>query len=137
MVKNIPNKYNQETLLEEFSVNYENKFDFFYLPIDKDVNSFFIQHDCNVGYAFVNFTHPHYLKQFYVQFHNKKWKKYKSPKICNISYARYQGTLELANHFRHSKILQHKDRKLKPLVGIQEANRIRDIEEMVRMQRER
>lgn len=40
MVKNIPNKYNQETLLEQFSVNYENKFDFFYLPIDKDVNNF-------------------------------------------------------------------------------------------------
>lgn len=37
MVKNIPNKYTQEMLLEEFTVNYENKFDFFYLPIDKDV----------------------------------------------------------------------------------------------------
>lgn len=37
MVKNIPNKYTQEMLLEEFTINYENKFDFFYLPIDKDV----------------------------------------------------------------------------------------------------
>lgn len=37
MVKNIPNKYTQEILVEEFTVNYENKFDFFYLPIDKDV----------------------------------------------------------------------------------------------------
>lgn len=36
MVKNIPNKYTQEILVEEFTVNYENKFDFFYLPIDKD-----------------------------------------------------------------------------------------------------
>lgn len=25
-------------LLEEFSANFDNKFDFFYLPIDKDVN---------------------------------------------------------------------------------------------------
>ena len=37
MVKNIPNKYTQETLLQEFSNNHENTFDFFYLPIDKDV----------------------------------------------------------------------------------------------------
>lgn len=95
------------------------------------------QNDCNVGYAFVNFVSPSFLKEFYLEFHNKKWKKYKSPKICNISYALYQGTLELANHFRHSKILQHKDRKLKPLIGIAEASRIRDIEEMVRIQQER
>lgn len=38
MVKNIPNKYTQESLLEEFSVKFENRFDFFYLPIDKDVS---------------------------------------------------------------------------------------------------
>ena len=40
MVKNIPNKYTQETLLEEFSVNHDKTFDFFYLPIDKDVHCF-------------------------------------------------------------------------------------------------
>ena len=40
MVKNIPNKYTQDTLLEEFSVNHDKTFDFFYLPIDKDVNDF-------------------------------------------------------------------------------------------------
>ena len=37
MVKNIPNKYTQDILLSEFSINYEKTFDFFYLPIDKDV----------------------------------------------------------------------------------------------------
>ena len=40
MVKNIPNKYTQDMLLEEFSYrcpgNIE-KYDFFYLPIDKNV----------------------------------------------------------------------------------------------------
>lgn len=96
-----------------------------------------MQSDWNVGYAFVNFTSLESLRQFYLEFHGQRWQKYKSPKICEICYARYQGTLELANHFRHSKILQHKDRKLKPLIGMQEANRIRDIEEMVRLQRQR
>lgn len=37
MVKNIPNKYDQETLLDEFTINHNKTFDFFYLPIDKDV----------------------------------------------------------------------------------------------------
>ena len=37
MVKNIPNKYSQDNLLEEFSINHDKTFDFFYLPIDKDV----------------------------------------------------------------------------------------------------
>ena len=57
----------------------------------------------------------------------KKWKKYRSPKICNISYARYQGTLELANHFRHTKVLHQKDRKLRPLIGLSEASKIEEI----------
>lgn len=38
MIKNIPNKYTQDMLLEEFNDHYQNKFDFFYLPIDKDVH---------------------------------------------------------------------------------------------------
>lgn len=110
MIKNIPNKYTQEILLSEFSVNHDNTIDFFYLPIDKD-------NECNVGYAFLNFIHTSYIKSFYKEFHGKKWKKYNSAKICNLCYARYQGTLELANHFRHTKILQQKDRKVRPLIG--------------------
>lgn len=65
MVKNIPNKYTQEILLEQFTINYENKFDFFYLPIDKDVICLLFQNECNVGYAFVNFINTSYLKSFY------------------------------------------------------------------------
>ena len=40
MVKNIPNKYTQDMLLEEFSIRSPGiveKFDFLYLPIDKNV----------------------------------------------------------------------------------------------------
>ena len=84
-----------------------------------------IQNDCNVGYAFVNFINCSDLKSFYQDFHLKKWKKYKSPKICNICYARYQGTLQLADHFKHTKIMNQKSRKGKPLIGITEANKIK------------
>jgi hypothetical protein len=44
-----------------------------------------------------------------------------------MCYARYQGTLQLADHFKHAKIMNQKDRRLKPLIGVNEANRIKDI----------
>lgn len=37
MIKNIPNKYTQDMLHDEISVNHKGKFNFFYLPIDKNV----------------------------------------------------------------------------------------------------
>lgn len=37
MIRNIPNKYNTTTLLEEINVLFRGKFDFFYLPMDADV----------------------------------------------------------------------------------------------------
>lgn len=37
MVRNIPNKYTQDMLLELFEKNHKKKFDFFYLPIDYNV----------------------------------------------------------------------------------------------------
>jgi len=38
MIRNIPNKYTQDMLLELFEKNHKKKFDFFYLPIDYNVN---------------------------------------------------------------------------------------------------
>jgi hypothetical protein len=37
MIRNIPNKYTQDMLLERFEENHKKKFDFFYLPIDYNV----------------------------------------------------------------------------------------------------
>ena len=34
MIKNIPNKYNSRSLLEEININFRGKYDFFYLPLD-------------------------------------------------------------------------------------------------------
>ena len=38
MVRNIPNKYTQDMLLQLFEKNHKKKFDFFYLPIDYNVD---------------------------------------------------------------------------------------------------
>jgi len=62
MIKNIPNKYNSPLLLSSINKNHIDKYDFFYLPIDHN-------NKCNVGYAFINFTHPLHIIPFFLEFH--------------------------------------------------------------------
>lgn len=62
-------------LLNEINKNHSGKFDFFYLPID------YINH-CNVGYAFINFTQPIFILDFFYEYENKKWPIFQSEKIC-------------------------------------------------------
>lgn len=81
MIRNIPNKYTKKMLLKEIEKNFVNKFDFFYLPIDFD-------NGCNMGYAFINFIKHDTVREFFLSFNDKKWKKFKSSKICEIKYAR-------------------------------------------------
>lgn len=81
MIQNIPNKYTKELLRQKINEKFEGKYDFFYLPID-------LKNKCNVGYAFINFIDYESIEQFYDEFHLKKWPKFNSDKICEISYAR-------------------------------------------------
>jgi hypothetical protein len=74
MIKNVPNKYSQRALLDVIDVNHSGKYDFFYLPID-------FRNKCNLGYAFLNFTHPIYIVDFVVEFAGKRWDRYNSEKV--------------------------------------------------------
>lgn len=67
-------------MLETINEQFKGKFDFFYLPID-------FYNNCNVGYAFINFFSLKEVEKFYKRFHDKKWEKFKSEKICKIFYA--------------------------------------------------
>jgi len=91
MVKNIPNKYDQEMLLEAINKHHEGAFDFFYLPID-------FRNKCNVGYAFINFIDPKSIAAFHEEFNNKKWEKFNSEKVCKLTYARIQGPRQAAKN---------------------------------------
>ncbi len=48
MIRNIPNKYTKNMLLNEIKLGFSDLFDFFYLQIDPNTL-------CNMGYAFINF----------------------------------------------------------------------------------
>jgi len=108
MIKNIPNKYDQEMLLEAINKNFKGTYDFFYLPID-------FKNKCNVGYAFINFIHPSTLVPFHEEFNHKKWEKFNSEKVCFITYARIQGKLAFIDHFRNSSLM-YEDQTCRPLI---------------------
>ena len=107
MVRNIPNRYVRETLLQDISA-FSGRFDFFYLPMDLSAHS-------NVGYAFINMTSPHAIPALVEDFHGKRWPKFNSEKVCAIAYGRIQGKLSLIQHFQNSSLL-HEDKRCRPVL---------------------
>ena len=99
MIKNIPNKYTKELMLEAIDECFHDAYDFFYLPID-------FKNNCNVGYAFINFKELGTIRAFYEKFNNRKWAKFNSEKVCEIKYARIQGKEECESHFKGSSLMK-------------------------------
>lgn len=99
MIRNIPNKYTKELMLETIDVKFKGSYDFFYLPID-------FKNNCNVGYAFINFKDLKFIEPFYKHFNETKWPIFNSEKICSIKYARLQGKEECEKHFRDSSLMK-------------------------------
>mgnify|MGYP002145149527 CR=1 FL=1 len=74
MIRHIPNKYSLATLQEEIDKNFKNKYDILYLPLDKSNN-------CNLGFAFINFTDSLHIIHFFDEFRGKRWQKFNSDKV--------------------------------------------------------
>mmetsp|Transcript_9655 Transcript_9655/g.14368 ORF Transcript_9655/g.14368 Transcript_9655/m.14368 type:complete len:894 (+) Transcript_9655:218-2899(+) len=112
MVRNIPNKYTQQMMLNELRENgYDSqKIDFFYLPID-------FKNKCNRGYAFVNFVDYVDIVPFWEHYHGRHWRMFNSDKICDITYARIQGKAAMLKRFEHSALMD-KDEDYRPLVFV-------------------
>ncbi|KAL4502414.1 hypothetical protein ABPG72_012001 [Tetrahymena utriculariae] len=110
MVRNIPNRYNQEDFLRIIDINYKGLYDFVYLPMD-------FKNHCNIGYAFINFIDPKHIIPFYNEFNGKRWEMIRSEKVCYICYARIQGRNELIAHFKKSGVMSALvDKSFKPLI---------------------
>jgi RNA recognition motif-containing protein len=72
------------------------EYDFVYLRID-------FKNRCNVGYAFINFVHPMHVMRFVERVSGRKWARFNSDKICNVTFARIQGREALVDKFKGSK----------------------------------
>lgn len=112
MVRNIPNKYTQQMLLNEFTEHGHGPgiIDFFYLPID-------FKNRCNRGYAFINFVDNRDILAFHRRYFGKHWRTFNSDKICDITYARIQGKAAMLKRFENSALME-KDEEYKPLVFV-------------------
>ncbi|CAM9596094.1 unnamed protein product, partial [Heterosigma akashiwo] len=108
MVRNIPNKYTQQMLLDEINAEFEGTYDFFYLPID-------FKNRCNVGYAFVNFLSARTIPAFHRRFDGQRWGTFNSEKVCAIAYARLQGRRAMIARFQNSSLLA-KEGRYRPLL---------------------
>ena len=106
MIKNIPNKFTREKLLEIMDKEFKGTYDLFILPKDGNKNR-------NFGYSFINFISSYYIPYFYHVFNGKKWTDTNSQKVCEITYSKFQGRNELISHYPNKIIYFNNVIKLK------------------------
>ena len=104
MIKNIPNKFNRDLLLNIIDQNFKGAYDIFILPTD--VNGY-----KNFGYSFINFTCCYYIPYFYHLFNGKKWSSTNSQKVCEITYSKIQGKNSLISHYSNKIIFRNEEVK--------------------------
>ncbi|KAJ3414539.1 hypothetical protein HDV05_006453 [Chytridiales sp. JEL 0842] len=98
MLKNVPNRYTQEMLIQFVNETHEGLMDFFYLRCD-------FLNKCNVGYAFINFISPIHIVSFVKRMEGQKWPKFNSEKVPLICFANIQGKDAFIDKFRNSSVM--------------------------------
>lgn len=101
MIKNIPNKFSREKLLNIINEKFKDCYDIYVLSTDSNGTK-------NFGYGFINLKSYLYVIPFYQEFHGNKWAYTKSEKVCEISYSKIQGKDRLVNHYPPKHIFINK-----------------------------
>jgi len=110
MLRNIPNKYAQSTLMEEIDeMGFGGTYDFFYLPMD-------VHNRSNVGYAFINFTTPDDAHHFHCLFKEHRFRTHQSRKISSVSAAHVQGLDANLRHFENRAVTHARNDQYRPVV---------------------
>jgi len=130
MLRNIPNKYTRDMLLDRLDKDgFKHDIDFAYMPVD-------FKHKCNMGYAFLNFRSEEACTRFAAQYHladsRLKLPGFNSSKVCEVSAANCQGRDENVMRLLRSPVMTqlltlgeadwlpaliNEDGALKPLLG--------------------
>ncbi|OLQ05713.1 Protein MEI2-like 2 [Symbiodinium microadriaticum] len=110
MLRNIPNKYTQNSLLQEINeMGFTGTFDFFYLPMD-------VHNRSNVGYAFVNFLRNDDAERFRQKFSEHRFQRFQSRKISSVCTAHVQGLHENLRHFQNRAVTHARNDQYRPVV---------------------
>uniref|UniRef100_A0A7S4SWG8 Mei2-like C-terminal RNA recognition motif domain-containing protein n=1 Tax=Alexandrium monilatum TaxID=311494 RepID=A0A7S4SWG8_9DINO len=110
MLRNIPNKYVQTSLLEEIdSLGFLGTYDFFYLPMD-------VHNRSNVGYAFINFVLPADAERFRKVFSDHRFQRFQSRKVSSVCSAHVQGLDENLRHFENRAVTHARNDQYRPIV---------------------
>jgi hypothetical protein len=98
MMRNVPNKYTQNQLIDELNCRgFSGTFDFIYLPIDPDT-------DANRGYAFVNFDDPSDAQLFKAEFDGCRMSHFDSHKFLTVTPATLQGFDANYSHYANARV---------------------------------
>jgi hypothetical protein len=109
MLRNIPNRYTPAELLADLPA-YRAFIDFFYLPTD-------FRNNCNLGFAFLNFTSGAAAAQFKAEYEGKKLPRFEcSQKECVVETSRVQGFSSNVDKFRNSSVMGVLDEEARPMV---------------------
>jgi hypothetical protein len=109
MLRNIPNRYTQDVLLEELRPHMTS-LDFFYLPID-------FRNQCNLGYAFLNFKDGTAAEAFKAQYDGYRLARYPlSHKVLQVNMARVQGLKANVKRLRQSTVMSMLTDENKPVL---------------------
>mmetsp|Transcript_103345 Transcript_103345/g.267292 ORF Transcript_103345/g.267292 Transcript_103345/m.267292 type:complete len:365 (+) Transcript_103345:86-1180(+) len=110
MLRNIPNKYTQNTLLQEIDdLGFAGTYDFFYLPMD-------VHNRSNVGYAFINFLTPIHAERFRRIFSDHRFQRFQSRKISSVCTAHVQGLDANLRHFENRAVTHSRNDQYRPIV---------------------
>lgn len=110
MLRNIPNKYVQSSLIKEVDrQGFLGKYDFFYLPMD-------MRNRTNVGYAFVNFLSPEDMERFTEHFEGYHFEMFSSHKIGKVSAANVQGLERNLRQLQTRAVTQNADQDYRPVI---------------------
>jgi hypothetical protein len=110
MLRNIPNKYTQSTLMKEINaLGFASSYDFFYLPMD-------VHNRSNIGYAFISFLCPAETERFRASFSGHEFERFKSRKVASICNAHLQGLDANIQHFQHRAVALARNDQYRPAV---------------------
>jgi len=110
MLRNIPNRYTQPTLLDEIDkLGFANSYDFFYLPMDTHNRT-------NVGYAFINFVSQDAMERFTGAFSGSNFRDHSSQKVARVSPAHVQGFYPNVQQFLDRAVTHSRNSQYRPIV---------------------